>query len=150
MTARLSERAIACQLAKHTAARVTRRVITSLQRLTDCKLSGDDSRLENIWDEICVQVQGDTSYAWDAYLDTVTAFLTTEVKGLADYEREALWLQTEPGTDWVCAEEKERDPSPVCHDHIVEYVLHEGVLAEAGRWSNPRIRAYLDCSSARD
>ncbi len=147
---RLSERSIILQLAKYLVMRITRKAITALQRLTDCKLSGDDSRLENTWDEICVQVQGDESFAWDAYLDTVKAFLGAEVEKLAAIEREALWLQTEPGCDWLCMEEKERDPYPVCNDDIVEYVLHEGVLAEAGRWSNPRIRAYLDWSSARD
>lgn len=147
---RLSEIEIARQLAAHTAKRITRRTITALQRLTDCKLSGDDSMLANVWDEICAQVQYEESLAWDVYLETVTAMLSGEVDGLAAHEREALWLQTEQGSDWDCEDEDDRDPYPVDLDEIVEYLLHDYVLAEAGSWSNARIRAYLDWSSQRD
>lgn len=96
---KLSEISIVRQLAGHTAQRVTRRVITALQQLTDCKLSGDDSLLENAWDEICAQVQAEQSLYWDAYVETVRAFLRSELKNLAALEREALWLQTKQGND---------------------------------------------------
>lgn len=147
---KLSEIAIARQLAEHTAERITRRVIAALQRLTDCQLSGDDSSLENTWDEICVQVQYEESYAWDVYLETVKAILGGDVEDLAAHEREALWLQTEQGSDWDCEDDENREPYPVLNDDIVEYLLNDYVLAAAGRWSNPRIRAYLEWSSSRD
>lgn len=45
-------------------------------------LSGDDSGLKNTWEEICVHVQGQESFHWEAYKDTI--------KGLAESELEKL------------------------------------------------------------
>jgi len=147
---RLSESGIVRQLAEHKAKHITRRTIAALQRLTDCKLSGDDSVLANTWDEICAQVQGEESYAWDVYVETMKAILAGDVEELASYEREALWLQTNQGSDWDCEDEKAREPYPICNGDIVEYLLSDYVLTAADGWSNTRIRAYLDWSSLRD
>ena len=147
---KLSEANIARQLAEHTAKRVTSRVITALQRLTDCKLSGDDSVLENTWDEICVQVQFEESFAWEAYKETACAIIGGEVENLLPYEREALWLQTEPGSDWDCEDETERPHYPICNDDIVNCLWHDHVLREAGNWSNERVRTYIERSTSTD
>ncbi|MBS3948993.1 MAG: hypothetical protein KGZ57_11990 [Dethiobacter sp.] len=37
---------------------IAKKVIRKLQQLKDM-LSGDDTPLKNVWDEICVQVQGE-------------------------------------------------------------------------------------------
>ena len=58
---KLSEVAIVWQLAEHVAHGLTRRVIAVLQGMTDHLNSGEDSRLKSVWDEICVQVQGEES-----------------------------------------------------------------------------------------
>lgn len=39
---------------------------------------------------------------------------------------------------------------PVFNDDIVQFFWQEHLLAEAGRWSNPRIRAYLEKATAID
>jgi hypothetical protein len=147
---RLSEREIIRQLAEQTAKRITRSVVVHLQRLKECTLSGDDSVLENIWDEICVQVQGDESVAWDVYVTTIEGILEGEVQELPDYEQAALWLQTEEGENWDSDEEEERDPNPVLRDDIVEYLLRDYVLDEARQWRNPRIRAYIESGYSSD
>jgi hypothetical protein len=54
----LSESAIVQAVAEDAARRVTRKVISTLQKMT-VLLSGDDSELMTSWDEICVQVQGE-------------------------------------------------------------------------------------------
>ena len=36
-------------------------------------LSGDDSGLKNVWEEYCVQIQGEESYYIDIYEDIVAA-----------------------------------------------------------------------------
>lgn len=47
--------------------RISRRVIRDCQARKDCLLSGDDSVLGNLWDEVCVQVQFRVSVYWDVY-----------------------------------------------------------------------------------
>ncbi len=39
--------------------------------MRDCLLSGDDTDLVSVWEEICIQVQGQESFDWDAYDYTV-------------------------------------------------------------------------------
>jgi hypothetical protein len=41
----------------------------------DCRLSGEDTILANVWEEICAQVQNEYSFSWDAYVDTMRTFL---------------------------------------------------------------------------
>ena len=116
----------------------------------DGKLSGDDSELENPWDEICAQVQYEQSIFWDVDQETITAFVAGEVETLQPFERDAIWLQTPQGDDWDCADEESREPYPVVIDDVIGYIVSDYVLAEAGRWSNPKIRAHIDHSSLRD
>jgi len=116
----------------------------------DAKLSGDDSELANPWDEICAQVQYEQSIFWDAYQETMEAFIGGEVQALQPFERAAIWLQTSQGEDWSFDDDESRESYPVCEADIVAYIISDYVLSEAGRWSNSRIRAYIDRSSLRD
>lgn len=149
MSEALSESSIVKALAEQTARRTTGRVVADLQRMKHT-LSGDDSGLKTTWDEICVQVQGEESFHWDSYDDTVRAIVQGYVTQLSRHERDALWLQTDEGFDWDCQDESDREADPVCDDHIIEYLTQEYIYAEAGRWSNSRIRAFIERSSMRD
>lgn len=149
MSESFSESSIVSAVAQEAARRITRKVISGLQRMKHT-LSGDDSELKTTWDEICVQVQYEESFYWDAYDETVRGCLAGYIAELPFHEREAIWLQTDAGVDWDCEEPEDRDPNPVRDDDIVEYVAREYVYAEAGRWSNARIRAYIDRSIMRD
>jgi hypothetical protein len=93
----LSEWEIVSAVAQAAAKRITRKVIAHLQSM-DETLSGDDSELKTPWDEICVQVQYEASFFWDAYDETVRGILRGYVAELPKHEREAIWLQTAPGT----------------------------------------------------
>jgi hypothetical protein len=112
MSAQLCESRIVRQVAEDAAERVTRRVIAALQRLTS-KLSGDDSGLESIWEELCVQMQFQESFAWEAYDETVRANVEEFVADLAPHERDAIWLQTDVGHEWEFSEPQDRKREPV-------------------------------------
>ena len=143
MTDPLSEWDIVSAVAEAAAKRIARKVIAYLQGM-DQMLSGDDSGLKTTWDEICVQVQYEQSFYWDAYDETVRGILRGYVAELPKHEREAIWLETDAGVDWRFEEPEERDPRPVSEEDILDYLAQEYVYAEAGRWSNSRIRDYLD------
>jgi hypothetical protein len=72
------------------------------------------------------------------------------VADLPKHERDAIWLQTDAGGDWDCEEPEDRKAYPVVDDDIVEYIVRDYVYSQAGRWSNGRIRGYIDQSSMRD
>jgi hypothetical protein len=149
MNRRLSELAIVHDLAEKVCQRLTRKAIIDLQKM-DALLAGEDFGLQNTWDGICVQVQYEQSFSWEAYDDTVHLLLDTYMEELAVYEREAVWLQTPEGEDWDCEDSSEREPYPVFDSDIVRYLKAEFDYAEAGRWGNPRIRAYIKRASFRD
>lgn len=138
-------RAVADQAAK----RVCRRAVAALQKMRHT-LSGDDSELKTTWDEICVQAQGEESMFWDAYESAMRDALAWPVSQLAEYELEALWLQTREGEDWDWKNEDEREATPVCNDDVVQHLIREHLMALAGEWTNPRIRAFLDRASLWD
>jgi len=144
-----SETAIVRAIADRAAKRITRKTIAALQRRTDTT-SGDDSELKTIWDEICTQVQYEESILWDAYDQTARAFLRSYIEELPREERDAIWLQTDEGVEWDCEEPTDREAYPVVVDHIVDYLAREYLYTKAGRWSNARIRAFIERSSMRD
>ena len=146
----LSESTIVRDFAEDVCRRLTRRVLRSLRGMTDTRLSGDDSGLTNVWDEVCVQVQFEQSVFWDAYEQTVTALVAGEFAKLSLHEREAVWLQSPEGANWSCEDEDEREPAPVYDPQAVDHIVREFVYAEAGRWSNPQIREYLEQSGSSD
>jgi len=65
MRSTLRESAIVHDLAKQICRRLTGRTIAALQELNACMLSGDDSGLVNVWDEICAQIQYEESGTWE-------------------------------------------------------------------------------------
>ena len=140
----LSAHAIVCALAEHVCNELEPKVIADLQGLTDSLLSGDDSGLEDAWDEVCVQLQTELSFYWDAYDKTIRAFTARHFAGLEDYERAAVWHQTEASIDWELDEESERSPTPIIDDDLVTYLLQEYVYPRAATWSNARIEAFLE------
>ncbi len=146
MNERLSESDIVSAVAKAAAVRITRQVIRDLQRMKST-LSGDDSVLKTTWDEICVQIQYEQSFHWEAYDATVYGIVEGYVGKLPKHESDAIWLQSNAGSDWSCEEPEDREPNPVLQTDVVNYIIQEHVYAEAERWSNARIEAYLDQAS---
>ena len=131
------------QVAEEKAKRICNKVIRLLQKMP-AGLSDDDSGLDNVWDEVCVQVQVEMSYSWVSYEETIKALVDFEVEELKSHEQLALWVQTPEFIEWE-SEQDEMDSSdevPVYNPDIVRYLIQEYILREACDWSNQRIRNY--------
>jgi hypothetical protein len=108
-------------------------------------LSGDDSGLKNVWEEICVQVQHEESIFWDAYVETMEGLLAGFVEVLDTDARMALWVVTDEGSDYVDDHNADDDgvrDVPVSEDEIVSK-LKNGLLSAAANYSNSRITMFL-------
>ena len=101
-------------------------------------LSESDTGLVSTWDEICVQIQNGYSFHWDDYEDGIECHLKSEIQKLNDYERFALWLQSDQGMFY----DKIKKPENIEGD-IMEY-LKSRIFEKAGSWSNKRIRKHLE------
>ena len=105
--------------------------------------------MRTAWDEICVQVQEELMIQCVIYDATVRGIVRRLLEGIAQRERESLWLQTEPGIFWQGHRSHEEEPATDLED-IVEYITTEHVYVAAEQWSNPRIRAYIRRSRTWD
>ena len=144
-----AESSIVRMVARHAAELVTRRTISCLRKMR-VTLSGLDSGLLTTWDEICVQAQDGESFFWSAYNDTMSAVVSGILSELSNYERQAIWLQTDASLDWSEEESGKDSPCPVCDDDIVKLIIDDYLYPAAESWSNARITAYIDRSSMRD
>ena len=86
---------------------------------SECRQSGDDSPLENVWEEFKCQVQGEEAWMFDAYVETIKAICHQVATSLADHELELLWLDSEAYFD-------HDDGAPLPHrDQLIEGVEAE-------------------------
>src|SRR5204863_4123716 len=122
--------------------KLAQQIIQHLEEMTDCLLSGDDSGLKTVWDEVCIQVQGQDSPMWDAYVETIEDIVLGFVDDLNPEMKEAIWLQTREGEDWEPRHDEARIPS--LDEDIARYVLDDYVLKAAGDWTNPRIEKFRE------
>ena len=101
-----------------------------------------------MWDEICVQRWEGHWPGWDTQDQVVKDLVFREIGTLAVYERDALWLRSDAGTDWDCQEPESRAEYPVFDLDIANYISREYVYDEARRprWT-ARVEAYIDAPS---
>lgn len=107
-------------------------------------LSGG-SGLKTVWEEICVQVQGEQSYFWNFYLETMEGVLSGCVELLDPDSRLALWTATDAGWDYVYDHRDENegvDDVPVMSDEIVSKLM-ESLLEAAADFENLRVEKFL-------
>ena len=122
--------------------RITDKILQDLQQMSDTLLSGEESGLANIWEEICVQIRGEHSVVWDVYDFTVRTLVASYVEELSDCEREAIWRQTENGMEWEFDKDPAGEPAPVNEADLVND-LAESVYFRADGFSNTTIEAFL-------
>ena len=89
-------------------------------------LFGDDSNLNNTWEEICVQVQGEQGYFWEAYESAMRDAILGTLQLLDRTAQETLWLHTDDGRDLRYALEADEE---------------EGLTSQAG-YKQPDIEVY--------
>ncbi len=127
-------------------------------------LSGEDSDLDNAWEEICVQLQDEESVFWEAYEEQAEIVISRHIRELKEHEFLALWFQTAEGSDWVdypmpvvSREEYKKLPEsartgvlcdgddsvPASYDDVV-HDIKQALFKKAMEHSNHRIRNYID------
>ncbi len=136
------------QLANTISERISSKVETSLKGMKDGLQSSEDSGLENLWDEVCVQVQAVHSIFWSLYDNLIYGLTLSNVKELEQklesYEMTAIWLQTDGGKEWM-HEASEKDCGfSYCAEDIAEYIAREYVYKKAGTYRNKKIIRYLE------
>lgn len=146
----MSESLIVHAFAMEACERATRKTIRVLQEMDCCLMAGDDSGLTSAWDEVCVQVQGEESGAWEAYESTIQDILTAEFGKLSSHEQDAIWLQTDEGENWTYGDEDRRGSAPGPTDDSVEFLMRKFLFSKAANWTNKRISQYLERSYERD
>jgi hypothetical protein len=115
------------------------------------RLTGDDSPLTSVWEEICVQVQGEESFYWEAYLETIDQYASSLVTPLSSNQKRALWLQTQEGLDRLRGNDRESDAANVPFDDLaIAELIRDRVLGLAGSYSNHRIDRCLEAGSELD
>lgn len=129
-------------IAEKECSRISRKTIRSLCIMKEGMQSGDDTPLRSVWDEVCVQVQGEESVMWDAYLDTMHGIILLNVAELDPFMKQVIWLQTDNGWGWE-PESESQEAIPFDDDAIADYILHEYVLLSASGWTNNRIEKYI-------
>src|ERR1700690_3274666 len=85
----------------------------------ECRQSGDDSPLEDVWEEFKYQVQQQESVVFDAYVETIEALCHSLVAWLPQHELQLLGLDTGGYFD------SDDDRSPPHADQIIESVERE-------------------------
>jgi hypothetical protein len=114
------------------------RVIVRLQVNTK-NMQSVDGTLSSFWDEMCVQVQGGPFFFWESYLEEARELILNEVVKLQEYEKRGLqivlleWMGVTGGAGAAPDESV-----------AVDYILDQYLLAEAAKWRDPQIEAFLE------
>src|SRR5690606_14057471 len=144
------------ELAEQQQMRLARRAIRWLQSLDrQSMMSPSDNGLRNVWDEVCVQCQFQQSIYWDVYMTAILEAIEHDLATVDPTIRAAMWLQTAPGVSWLERAFHSEEQGVRVHDvpwfdpDIAEWIT-DAILAEAGKWSNPRIRRCLEQESYVD
>jgi len=117
-------------------------------------LSGDDSGLMNTWEEISVQVRGEESFFWDAYLIAMRDAVLSSMQDMDRNDLIAIWLITESGWNWhydLEIDESENqsksktdsDDVPIDEDEIADFIVTEHLIPMAENYSNFRVENFL-------
>lgn len=129
--------------------RIVRKTIVELRGIKGT-LSGDDGDLKNAWEEICAQVQFESSYFWEIYDGVAWEIISRLASNLKPHEILAIWFQTDEGQEWRCTpviskqhhDETEGDPPPACMDGVERYIQLY-LYDKAENYSNKRIEKFL-------
>jgi len=131
------------EIAQDHCRKISGKVIRKFKKMKEGMQSGDDTPLKNIWDEICVQVQGEESVFYDIYQYMIRSSIQYEVENLKDEIKQAIWLQTDRGFEWEYGDESHAEAT-CCEEDITDHIFYKFVLSAAGDWTNKRIEKFLE------
>lgn len=131
----MEEFKILSELNKYYIDLISDRVIADLHKLRDKAflLSGDDSGLRSVWEEICAHVQGEESMYWDAYENTIENHVSSELRQQPIPIINLMLYVAEP----------HRDYNKGVDEEVIKAVL-EQVLFKAEEFTNQNIERYIN------
>ena len=139
------EQAIVQAWARQLTAAAVAQVRGELMAMNEGLLSGDDSGLLNVWEEVCAQVQGEESIFWETYLEVLEDRLRAHLSSPPNEAELALWIETSDGYCWMSEHRTDAEgesDAPFDREGIVRHLQSE-VLEVAGNDESPRVRRYL-------
>lgn len=110
--------------------------------------------LENLWDDVCYQLQAERSYSWNHYDVMIRIYVISKLEELHKYEANAIWLQTEGAYDHLVDMEDDGISidsrftpmgSSNFEDEMARYIVNEYIYSQANTWRNDRLRQLLGC-----
>lgn len=108
--------------------------------------------LENLWDDVCYQLQAERSYSWNHYDVMIRIYVISKLEELNKYEANAIWLQTEGVYDHLVDMEDDGISidsrftpmgSSNFEDEMARYIVNEYIYSQANTWRNDRLRQLL-------
>lgn len=120
-----------------------------LEEMDEPLLSGGDSRLISVWQEVCVQVQGEESFFWEQYQEMVVGIIGFRVSELSTTDKEMLWLATDAGSDWLYKVVNAVDGSVSEHpgvdtEAVADWIWTEFLQPLAENERDPNVVSYLE------
>ena len=115
-------------------------------------LLSDDSGLKNVWEEICVDMQGEWTIYHQTYISHIEKFVENVLyPKLTGLEKTMIWTQTEEFDEWIDElEEKHQNEvnysidfsDMFYYDALLKYIS-DAIMQEAMNYTNSRIDKYL-------
>jgi hypothetical protein len=112
-------------------------------------LSGDDSGLRTVWQEICVQVQGARSFYWSAYEETAFAYARGLISELPAPVVRLLSAATREGDDWLDDHGADSEPMVMLVDEAARDLV-DIVMSWAMDARDRAVRRHLDSYTGGD
>ena len=127
-------------LSSYHVSKIADSVIKDLMELKkDLLLSGGDSGLKNTWEEICVQVQGEQSFYWDSYEETINNFIEKALDEQPEVVRKLIMYVA--GID---IEPEGTEDEPVYSWEAAINCINDEIIMNAGSFENRNVTRYLD------
>lgn len=120
---------------------IAEKVIRNLKNNKETLLSGDDSGLKNLWEEYAVQLQGQESFDFDIYVDTVRNLIEIKLSEQPEAVQKLLEFSKNENSDEDS--EFENHQFYYVREFATEEILGD-VDIVAMNFENKRIRKYLE------
>lgn len=125
------------------------RMFQKIKRNSGMMQSPEDSGLENLWDEICVQTQDEYSFYWETYVDYIKNVIDDEIEKMTLCQVLLIWFQTEEFFELSCDTEDEENNNDLTfyNPEAVRDYIFDKLLSESTDYHNARIEKYIDTST---
>ena len=147
------EKTIALNISKEISNKLSKKIARQTIRWMQGQNTAIDiGYLENLWDDVCYQLQAGRSYSWNHYDFAIMTYVISKLEELSGYEANAIWLQTEDAyghlvdmEDSGISIDNSFTPmnSPPYVDDMARYIVNEYIYSQADTWENDRLRQLL-------